>query len=59
MHDNHGNKDEHLEVGVGTVDWGKALSALKDYKNVMVIEARNLEEGGRSLKFIRDWERSH
>ena len=59
VHDNHGIKDEHLEVGVGTVDWGKALSALKDYKNVMVIEARNLEEGGRSLKFIRDWERSH
>ena len=47
VHDNHGIKDEHLEVGVGTVAWDKALSALKDYRNVMVVEA---EKPGRRGK---------
>lgn len=56
VHDNHGIKDEHLQVGTGTIDWDKALRELKDYKGMMVIEARNLEEGGNSLKFIRERE---
>ncbi len=53
IHDNHGKKDEHLELGKGTVDWGRVLPELKDYKGMAVIEARSLEEGRRSLEFIR------
>ncbi len=53
IHDNHGKKDEHLELGKGTVDWGRVLPELKDFRGMTVIEARSLEEGRRSLEFIR------
>ncbi|WP_231845219.1 sugar phosphate isomerase/epimerase family protein [Methanocella paludicola] len=53
IHDNHGIKDEHLELGKGTVDWGRVLPELKDFKGMAVVEARSLEEGRRSLEFIR------
>jgi sugar phosphate isomerase/epimerase len=53
IHDNHGKKDEHLELGKGTVDWSKVLPELKDFKGMTVVEARSLEEGRRSLEFIR------
>jgi len=58
IHDNHGKKDEHLELGAGTVDWGRVLPELKDFSGTAVIEARNLEEGRRSLEYIRKRERS-
>jgi sugar phosphate isomerase/epimerase len=30
VHDNHGEKDEHLWPGDGTIDWPAAVSALKE-----------------------------
>jgi sugar phosphate isomerase/epimerase len=56
IHDNHGIKDEHLELGKGTVDWGRVLPELEDFKGMAVIEARSLEEGRRSLEYIRERE---
>lgn len=53
IHDNHGKKDEHLELGKGTVDWGRVLPELRDFRGMAVVEARSLEEGRRSLEFIR------
>jgi sugar phosphate isomerase/epimerase len=53
IHDNHGKKDEHLELGAGTVDWGRVLPELKDFKGMAVIEARSIEEGRRSLEYVR------
>jgi len=53
IHDNRGKKDEHLELGKGTVDWGRVLPELRDFRGMAVVEARSLEEGRRSLEFIR------
>jgi sugar phosphate isomerase/epimerase len=53
IHDNHGKKDEHLELGKGTVNWDRVLFELKDFKGMAVVEARSLEEGRRSLEYIR------
>jgi sugar phosphate isomerase/epimerase len=53
LHDNHGKKDEHLEVGTGTVEWEKVLPELEDFGGMAVIEARSIEEGRRSLEHLR------
>jgi sugar phosphate isomerase/epimerase len=53
IHDNHGKKDEHLELGKGTVDWGRVLPELKGFEGMAVIEARSLEEGRRSLEYVK------
>lgn len=58
-HDNHGVTDEHLEVGTATVNWNMVLKELKEFDGTVVIEARNIEEGKRGLKFIRDHEKAH
>lgn len=53
IHDNHGQKDEHLPVGFGTVPWKKVASAFEGYRGRMVTESRSLEEGQRSLKRLK------
>ena len=53
IHDNRGVKDEHLALGDGTVDWDLVLGKLKDFDGVLVVEGRNLEEGKRSLQFLK------
>lgn len=57
VHDNKGVKDEHLELGAGTADWDSILPALLDLDITMVVEGRSLEEGSRSLEFIRKWQK--
>ncbi len=50
IHDNHGMSDEHLALGDGTIPWdvvGRAIK--KDYRGVIVIEGRSIEEARRSL----------
>lgn len=49
VHDNHGERDEHLPIGNGTVPWSKVMEALSGYKGRIVTEARTLEEGQRSV----------
>lgn len=53
IHDNNGKKDEHLELGKGNVNWGRVLPELKGFGGMVVIEARSLEEGRRSLEYVR------
>jgi len=53
VHDNHGERDEHLPVGNGTVPWSKVAAALKDYRGRIVTESRSLEEGQRSLRRLK------
>ena len=50
IHDNHGERDEHLPVGNGTVPWDKVAKAFQGYQGRFVTEARSLAEGERSLK---------
>jgi sugar phosphate isomerase/epimerase len=50
IHDNHGQRDEHLPVGNGTVPWEKVAEAFEGYQGRIVTESRSLEEGQRSLK---------
>ena len=57
IHDNNGKKDEHLELSKGNIDWDRVLSELKGFKGMVVIEARSLEEGRRSLEYARNWEK--
>jgi len=42
IHDNHGQIDEHLTIGDGTVDFQHILGRLKDYAHAYIIEARDL-----------------
>ena len=53
VHDNHGERDEHLPVGNGTVPWKKVALALKDYSGRIVTESRSLEEGQRSVSRLK------
>ena len=55
IHDNFGASDQHLPLGEGTVDWDLVLGALRDFDGVVVVEGRNMEEGKRSLDFLRQW----
>ncbi len=53
VHDNHGERDEHLPVGNGTVPWSKVAMALADYQGRIVTESRSLDEGQRSLRRLK------
>lgn len=56
IHDNHGESDEHLALGDGTIAWedvGRAVA--RDYTGVAVVEGRTLEEARRSLEVFRRW----
>ena len=56
VHDNHGVSDEHLPLGAGTIDWGPVGRAIsRDYRGVVVVEGRSLEEGRESLRIVRGW----
>lgn len=53
LHDNNGKSDEHLELGKGNINWKEVLSKFKGYKGRLVTEARTVEEGTASLKFLK------
>jgi len=53
LHDNNGQTDEHLALGLGNVNWSRVMRELRLYKGVFVLELRTLEEGVRSLEFLR------
>jgi len=53
IHDNHGERDEHLPVGFGTVDWNMVVSAFDGFSGRFVTEARSLAEGQRSMTRLK------
>jgi sugar phosphate isomerase/epimerase len=53
IHDNLGDYDAHLPIGLGNVDFKKVVAALSDYKGLMVIESRSLGEGVSSRDQLR------
>ena len=52
LHDNKGRSDEHLELGKGTIKWKDVMPKFKNYKGRFVTEARTVEEGKASLKYL-------
>jgi sugar phosphate isomerase/epimerase len=56
LHDNHGEKDEHLLPGEGTVDWDAALAAFAamPHQPDMVLELKEHPGGKPSLDEIRE-----
>ncbi len=56
IHDNHGESDEHLALGEGTINWEKAGKIIAaNYSGIAVVEGRSLDEGTRSLAAFRKW----
>ena len=56
LHDNHGNLDEHLALGDGTIDWKEVGAGVaRGYSGIAVVEGRNLPEAKRSLAMISRW----
>jgi sugar phosphate isomerase/epimerase len=48
LHDNRGEKDRHMILGEGNIDFSGIFKEFKGYKGNYVIESMNLEEGIRS-----------
>jgi len=53
IHDNMGKKDEHLPLGEGNIDWKHVMERLSNYKGIFVTEMASVEEGIKSLEFLR------
>ncbi|MGA7076110.1 MAG: sugar phosphate isomerase/epimerase family protein [Halobacteriota archaeon] len=53
LHDNNGQTDEHLALGLGNIDWERVMRALRRYKGIFVLESRTLDEGAQSLTYLR------
>ena len=51
LHDNSGDKDEHLALGDGTVPWAKVLPRLP--KTTWALEVGDIESARRSLEFLK------
>lgn len=51
LHDNRGERDEHLPLGEGTVPWEKLLPALP--KVPMALEMNDLDSARKSLEFLK------
>jgi sugar phosphate isomerase/epimerase len=52
LHDNKGKSDEHLELGKGNINWKAVIPKFRGYKGRFVTEARTVEEGAASLKYL-------
>lgn len=57
IHDNHGQRDEHLPVGEGAIDFGSFFPLLNRYAPdaVWTIEAHNTDHLQRALKNIKKY----
>ena len=53
IHDNHGERDEHLPVKFGTVDWKHVVKVFNGYSGRFVTESRSLEEGAKSMRNLK------
>lgn len=54
LHDNSGSRDEHLSLGMGTINWDYVFSKIikSDSKKPIVIENMSVDDLERSLIFI-------
>ena len=49
IHDNHGQRDEHLTISDGDIDFGYVVSRLRGYRGNWIIESKSLESAVQSL----------
>lgn len=54
IHDNHGQKDEHLTIGDGNIDFPKVLARLSGYTGNYIIESKNLESAIESQSRLKN-----
>jgi sugar phosphate isomerase/epimerase len=54
VHDNHGEKDEHLLPWEGTIDWNVALAEFSAEPLTLVLELKEIAAGAPSLDQVRD-----
>lgn len=52
IHDNNGEKDEHLTCGKGNIDFGKHLKKLDSYSGTYIIEAKSYDSAVESKKYL-------
>ncbi len=43
IHDNHGQRDEHLTIGDGEIDFGHVIGRLSGYRGNWIIESKSFE----------------
>jgi sugar phosphate isomerase/epimerase len=56
IHDNHGQSDEHLALGAGTINWEKVgRTVAAEYSGIVVVEGRSLDEAEVSSSAFRRW----
>lgn len=57
IHDNHGEKDEHLSLGKGTINYENYMDFLRNFKGSIILEINSLRDGKkdleRSIKIIK------
>ncbi|ACK41374.1 MULTISPECIES: sugar phosphate isomerase/epimerase family protein [Dictyoglomus] len=50
IHDNHGEKDEHLSLGKGSIDFKKYLDFLRNFDGTIILEINSLKDKREDLK---------
>lgn len=56
LHDNHGQKDDHLPVGAGNVPWARLAPFLKGFRGTAALEVGGGAQGvRRSLARLQEW----
>jgi sugar phosphate isomerase/epimerase len=53
LHDDNGQTDEHLVLGLGNINWSRVMRGLTRYRGVFVLESRTLNGGVQSLRYLQ------
>lgn len=53
IHDNHGENDEHLTLGEGSIDFKRIISSLGGYQGNYIIESRSFPSAVESQDYLR------
>lgn len=57
VHDNHGERDEHLSIGKGSIDYAKYIDYIRNFEGSIILEINSLKDGKkdleRSIKIIK------
>lgn len=54
IHDNNGDRDAHMTVGDGNIDFDSVLSKLKSYSGKYIIESKTFESAIASKRYLEE-----